>query len=149
MSTGKWYNVTFVRSGGFSRVYLDGIESSTPAYSDAGAFAIDMIGDRSDHTIPFNGSIDDFRVYNRALSKREISDLYRFNPFGDGGTMSGVLILDGNATALLNVRGAISGASLKITGTGNATFSASVRSSSHSHERVIIKIKSYQPSKRW
>jgi hypothetical protein len=85
-----WYNLTFTRSGTTAQLYLDGnlIASAvnTPAYAPAQSSPL-YIGSNgldpatSDPTATpwdfFTGSIDDVRLYNRALSSSEVSSLYQ------------------------------------------------------------------------
>ena len=79
-----WHHLVVVRNTDTVTLYIDGIQ-------DGSATAAGTIGDisntinfrigRSDHSPPgpyyFPGSIDDVRVYNRALSATEIQQLYQ------------------------------------------------------------------------
>jgi len=72
MSPGTWYKFAFVRDGTDIIIYINGIERNRgngyvgPIPSATGLIGI---GDN------FDGSIDDVRVYNRALSQPEIANL--------------------------------------------------------------------------
>ena len=76
----KWYQVAFSHDGSHTKLYIDGILQGaiTRTYSTTlnGSFYIgnDLFG----YPPTFNGMIDDVRVYNRALSDQEISQLYDF-----------------------------------------------------------------------
>lgn len=87
ISTKTWYNLCIVYS--YSSVvsaYLNGslIGSSSSALPASGAFvttanaAINMlrVGCQSASNYGFKGYIDEFRIYNRALSATEVSSLY-------------------------------------------------------------------------
>ncbi len=81
---GTWHNIAVVvqRTTNQAFYYLDGVlqgtgtslSASTGSISNSGWFGIGA--DQSDQTNVFSGSIDDVRVYNRALSANEISQLY-------------------------------------------------------------------------
>ncbi|WP_257669248.1 LamG-like jellyroll fold domain-containing protein [Parapedobacter tibetensis] len=84
VSDGQWHHVVCVREGRVSRVYVDGTlikEGTAPVVKDVsnsqdfkiGAQETDGGGTYSNY---FNGMIDDFLVYDRALSEQEISNLF-------------------------------------------------------------------------
>lgn len=84
-----WHHVVGVRDASVPtlRIYVDGVDDSGTVVAAAqsnetvnnsysfvvGQYPIDNL---SANTAPFNGSIDDVRVYNRALSAGEITNLY-------------------------------------------------------------------------
>lgn len=94
IGTGKWHHTCGDWDGTTMRIYIDGkVDANTLARSTAvgsntvvvrigGIMAASFFDD-------FNGSLDDVRVYNRALSVAEIAQLYqstsgnysRFQPF--------------------------------------------------------------------
>jgi len=77
---GGWHNVVATRNGSIFDIYVDGIEAR--AVGGDGALTITgntnnlYIGSRfgTDHF--FDGSIDDVRIYNRALAGLDITALY-------------------------------------------------------------------------
>ncbi len=83
---GVWEHVTatFDRDG-YARLYVNGAESYSKDISASSACDLSnsypfFIGSRGIEGSPdsfFNGSIDEVRIYNRALSASEITDLYR------------------------------------------------------------------------
>jgi len=79
ISTGSWYHyaVTISSTAG-TCVYLNGVlvnaNISATAYSVAGQSF--HIGTSGDAATPFIGSLNDVRVYNRALSVSEVAELY-------------------------------------------------------------------------
>lgn len=75
---GTWYNITIVVSSNSWQMYVNGVSSYTSALSSTNAFPLKRIGYGATR---FTGPIDDVRVYNRALSAAEITQLYgSYNP---------------------------------------------------------------------
>jgi hypothetical protein len=87
ISTGTWYLVDFVRSGGNDTLYLDGslvldpgVFSQPDNVNLSGAFAV---GANVNYTVPpattsstdneLNGNIDEFALYTQALSSDQIA----------------------------------------------------------------------------
>ena len=66
-----------------TEIYINGVADNaidTGTISSVGDLSnalIVAIGTQSDGTIPFSGKLDEFRMYNRALSPTEIARLYR------------------------------------------------------------------------
>lgn len=88
---GIWHNVVAIHDGGNSNaslsIYVDGVKQAVTADGVFdGVNATDQplsIGGNVDDGVAenfFAGSIDDVRVYNRALSDREIRNLYNYAP---------------------------------------------------------------------
>ena len=77
----KWTHVAFVYGGGYARLYVDGNlldeRESTPNFSTMNSRNL-YIGKFSDYWYPFNGVIDEVRIYNRALTKSEIKAISQF-----------------------------------------------------------------------
>lgn len=69
----NWHHYALVLSGLSAQFYQDGraLVMTDSVVTDA-EMALDRIGIRSTSTVPFNGLIDDVRIYNRALSQSEI-----------------------------------------------------------------------------
>ena len=78
----KWTHIAFVCSSSWIRMYVDGvlvdIKEVTPDFSRTNSRPL-YIGKFSDTWYPFNGIIDEFRIYNRALTPAEIKELARFH----------------------------------------------------------------------
>ncbi|MDO8336235.1 MAG: LamG domain-containing protein, partial [Candidatus Saccharibacteria bacterium] len=77
----KWHHIVSVYDGAFVRLYIDGISAGTPTALTGNLFSGDKfnignISDSSSATWKFGGSIDDVRVYSRALSASEVKQLY-------------------------------------------------------------------------
>lgn len=82
ISTDSWHHLVGVYDGSYVRLYVDGI-AQTPAVCnncdlDNGSSNI-RISD-SGTTEGFTGKIDEVRIYNRALSPKEVRDLYNWAP---------------------------------------------------------------------
>ncbi|MBP9758472.1 prepilin-type N-terminal cleavage/methylation domain-containing protein [Candidatus Dojkabacteria bacterium] len=77
----QWHHVSMTYDGQYVKVYLDGVLDATPLsvtelLSTAGTFLIGSY-DPSNNT---DASIDEVRVYNRALNSTEILALYKYAP---------------------------------------------------------------------
>lgn len=86
LPTGSWQHVTVTKSGNTLTLYVNGSQvgqnTSAPINPSAlGNPANNWIG-RSEYSGDpyFNGAIDDFRIYNRALSAAEVSGLVSGGP---------------------------------------------------------------------
>lgn len=81
LSAGEWYNITITRTGDVSTIYVDGIETGTTTdlkhkFSEIGKMQNYYLGKSQFDTDPyFNGMIDDFLVYDEALSTNDIHTL--------------------------------------------------------------------------
>ena len=83
---GDWHMLTGVVSGNLAKIYLDGVfvrEASLGGSFECSGNQNLVIGLLYYHNIsskqdryPFKGKLDDIRIYNRALSQREIDALY-------------------------------------------------------------------------
>jgi hypothetical protein len=78
ITLGKWYHAVAVRRSLVTSLYLNGVftVSATDIRSyPASAITIGSYGGGSGNS--FYGSIDDVRIYNRALTQNEVSQLYK------------------------------------------------------------------------
>jgi hypothetical protein len=81
LTTGTWQHIAVTLSGTTGTLYVGGTSVATNASmtlnpSSLGSTNLNYIGESQWSGDPyFNGQIDDFRVYNRALSAAEISAL--------------------------------------------------------------------------
>ena len=84
VTDGKWHHAILVVSrGNYARIYLDGIkdvEDTSVGTADLGNVSSSWIGRESSILHYFNGTIDEVRIYNRALSAEEIR--YHYNRGG-------------------------------------------------------------------
>jgi tetratricopeptide (TPR) repeat protein len=81
VAAGEWHQVVGTYDGANVRLYVDGVEdSNSPIANSRGISSNDepvYIGGNSESTARFwNGLIDDVRIYNYALSKAEVKELY-------------------------------------------------------------------------
>jgi hypothetical protein len=77
---GQWHHVAATFDGATKRLYVDGAMASSAALPNALAYDVQpvWIGCDNNNGTPamrFNGAIDDFQLYNRALSTAEIQAL--------------------------------------------------------------------------
>lgn len=73
---GAWHHIAYTFDGTTDKLYLDGTPTSGLGVGhDAGAPTSVFIGADSASTNFFNGSVDEVRVYNRALNAREIASM--------------------------------------------------------------------------
>ena len=76
-SNNRWYQVVMLRDSGVTKFFINGVQSlSTSGLTPImpGSFTI---GSASGIRF-FNGSVDEVRIYNRALSSSEVAQLYSF-----------------------------------------------------------------------
>lgn len=78
VSNGEWHHICGTWDGSTARLYYDGVLVGMTAFG--GAMVYDsrplMIGHSIAYNTFFHGKIDDVRLYNRALSSAEVSQLY-------------------------------------------------------------------------
>ena len=91
-SAGQWYHIAVTHDGVEPKIFIDGVDVTsfsgttdktkwfkailTDATSDADSSSIGVFKNNSDTLVePFDGKIDDVRIYNRALSAAEVARL--------------------------------------------------------------------------
>lgn len=82
-TNGEWVHLAGTYDGASMHFYVNGVEQGVgiPGPSGIAASALPLgIGARSDGTGKYQGSVDDIRVYNRALSAAEIQELMTAGP---------------------------------------------------------------------
>lgn len=72
----SWHMVSWISNGATSTMYIDGVFDSSLPQSRSSSSGTGYIGWDSPNNEFFSGSIDDVRIYNRALSANEISQIY-------------------------------------------------------------------------
>ncbi len=79
----EWYHLVVAKDEEKSTFYVNGIKIDsviypvpTPAYYGVGT-PVAKIGIRFDNTLPFDGAIDEVRIYDRAITSAEAKSLYR------------------------------------------------------------------------
>ncbi len=78
LNTDQWYHIAATWDGVAVRIYVDGVVDNDPSDSRVDAIGTDTrpfyLGGRSGADL-FEGTLDDVRLYNRALSEAEIKSL--------------------------------------------------------------------------
>ena len=78
LNTDQWYHIAATWDGVAVRIYVDGVVDNDPSDSRGDAIGTDTrpfyLGGRSGADL-FDGTLDDIRLYNRALSEAEIKSL--------------------------------------------------------------------------
>jgi PKD repeat protein len=85
IESNTWTHVVATYDGSTAKLYIDGKYDSEKSvigdvWNSTGNMFIGHNADRWDTYAPFSGSIDDIRIYNRALSASEIEQLYNRAP---------------------------------------------------------------------
>ena len=80
-STGTWYHIAQTWDGTTVKLFVDGDEKLSAAASDVYAGDYTVTTGRyqvaaGTYQYPFNGKVDDFRIYDVALSTSEIGEVY-------------------------------------------------------------------------
>ncbi|MBU4298720.1 LamG domain-containing protein, partial [Patescibacteria group bacterium] len=80
INDGSWHHIVAVRLSGTLSIYNNGVsnhasDTTTAEYSTSNNLLIGK-GDWSEVSYPFNGTIDEVRIYNRALTAMEIQKHY-------------------------------------------------------------------------
>jgi len=79
LETGRWYYVAGVYDGSNVTLYVDGIAAASPPSQTGTIYDSDStvrIGAGTAGASRANGIIDEVRIYNKALSQSEITELY-------------------------------------------------------------------------
>jgi hypothetical protein len=130
--SGKWYHLAVVKRGAVFRVFLDGVESIDGAQTVDPDMAFTAVGSANGAGItagPWNGKLDEMRIYNRALTEEEIRTQYLGVDSNTAIVANKFRILDTANNLLVN---ASSGRILEVIGTvsGSTIFAnTSLRSS--------------------
>ncbi|RJQ38957.1 LamG domain-containing protein, partial [Candidatus Microgenomates bacterium] len=88
IANNTWHHVVGIYNGTDSiKIYIDGVlENTTTSIGTVGTLSTSSVNGyigknvNNSYARYFNGSIDEARVYNRALSPKEVADLYNFAP---------------------------------------------------------------------
>ena len=115
MSTRQWYHIAAVMdSSNAVTFYFDGMSVGTvtgtlPAVADTDdvlQIGANTASGGSTPTEPFNGLIDDVRVYNRALSASEVADLVGVPPCSETVFRGRVMLGEASASKTITLDGA-------------------------------------------
>ena len=97
---GVWTNITATYNGSYANLYINGVFDGTASGSKLMNTLIANIGS-SQSTFFFNGSIDQFRIFNTALTPLEVEALYTEESCLCGGTVDTLDILDDSSCIAL------------------------------------------------
>lgn len=75
VTANSWYHIAYTFDGTNLKIYINGIVSDESAQS-WGVGGVNLIGSRDATTGAINGTMDEVRIYNRALEQSEITALY-------------------------------------------------------------------------
>jgi len=82
ISSGTWNHIIAQISSSTANIFINGtLAGSRSALTRQSNDGNLYIGKRIDNFAPFNGKIDDVRIYNRVLSAAEVKNLYESKPF--------------------------------------------------------------------
>ncbi|MBW8865140.1 MAG: hypothetical protein JF609_09515, partial [Verrucomicrobia bacterium] len=148
LSTGVWHHLAVTLSGSTGVLYVDGVPANTNLSmtlkpSSLGSTTQNYIGKSQWADPNLTGSVDDFRIYSRALNATEVAALA--NPVPPA--PAGLAAVAGNAQVALNWNAASTATGYKIkrsltSGSGYADFLAG---GSH---RLAVAIANEQPHQR-
>ena len=86
VTTNKWYHIVYVYNGDSAYLYINNILVETGINQTPFTNTNDMFLGRYDVSSPspywLNGTLDDIRIYNRALDSAEVETLYHQGGFG-------------------------------------------------------------------
>jgi hypothetical protein len=82
LSVNAWHHIVGVYDGSHILLYTDGVLQGTQAQTgNISAFSTPFrIGTNTDFSRNYSGSIDEVRIYNRALSSSDVTQLYDITP---------------------------------------------------------------------
>ncbi len=88
LTTGVWYYLVATFTNGSVKLYVNGVDDGCngtgTGCSPTGSISTNTlnlnIGENPNGGNKINGSIDETRIYNRALSPKEVADLYNYAP---------------------------------------------------------------------
>jgi beta-glucanase (GH16 family) len=75
LDPGTWYQVIGTYDGTYLRCYLDGVKVDSVLLSDISTSEVPILIGQEGWSQFFNGIIDEFKIFNRALCDKEIDDL--------------------------------------------------------------------------
>lgn len=85
ISKNTWYHVVYTNDGDSARMYLNGNLIGTAYSPQTFTNTSDLVFGKNyqPNIYWLNGTLDDIRIYNRALNKTEIDSLYNYQPKPD------------------------------------------------------------------
>lgn len=102
--TTAWHFITAVCDSGTKTIYVDGVSFTNSGDNvNPGGIADTVIGCTTDKTDFFRGTLDDIRVYNRALLSSDVAELYIWEPTTDLTDIEAMLFIFGFLGLILAV----------------------------------------------
>lgn len=74
-NSNEWQHVVAVVSGGILTAYANGVSIGSTGMSSRSSNAL-IVGNYPGNGFPFNGAVDEVRIYSRALTSQEVGALY-------------------------------------------------------------------------
>ncbi|MFA7202076.1 MAG: LamG domain-containing protein, partial [Candidatus Paceibacterota bacterium] len=78
-SFNDWYHITVSYDGSFMKIYLNGVMTNDSAKTGLVVYGGTVAYIAKSYNDYLSGELDDFRFYNRALSKAEVLSIYNAN----------------------------------------------------------------------
>ncbi len=113
-SAGAWHHIAYTLSGTTNTLYVDGVATSNTATPDSATPTAAFAGATTTTTERLTGSLDDIRIYSRALTATEISTMARGYLPGTGAathTLADAFTTTTNAGAIVIASGIVTGSS--------------------------------------
>jgi len=93
----EWTFITGTYDGSKMRIYKNGNYKNVSSTIGLNlSNTVFEVGGLQAESLFFDGSVDDIKVFDKKLSDRQISELYRAGTISNGGAIDGNFILDGN-----------------------------------------------------
>ena len=139
-TAGQWHHITYLKSGTSFAFYVDGTQMGSATLNKSGTLSGDFTiggGLNGSGAIGnfLDGSIDDTRIWNRALSASEVTELHAeslalgliASSMEEGGTLTGAaqLVSDGDRAQVLSL-------------VGNSTSDYVQHASPYNHNNITI-----------
>lgn len=101
----QWHHIVYSVNGNNQTIYMDGVVkgTGTQTLDTAGtAFRLGFMTNTGGSSNYFNGSLDDVRIYNRALYQSDVTELYNLRNGGSAPSSQPTLI-NGSCAITLNI----------------------------------------------
>ena len=110
LNTNTWYHMVYTYDNGTANLYLDGIAQTSEDNAAQASGDKTYIGVRNDGNGDFNGSIDEVRIWDKALTQSEIqAEMDSSNPVKGDGLISSYSFEQNTATHTLDTNNLVQG----------------------------------------
>lgn len=79
INDGEWHNLVFVRDNNNVKLYFDLVDKGALTNTFSVNTKMDTIGAKPDITYPFDGMIDEVKLYNYILNEEDMKEDYNMN----------------------------------------------------------------------